>query len=368
MNYNLMEIRTALNTTTNTTGVLGSTAGGAEVQKRIQELPVDAFNKMTDLAKMLPRKNIDQAAYIWNSTTETALGGGLSNSSFTFYAEGQAGSPVPTTRVQLFALARSYRTDYEVSGLMIAAGMGDQLSEEARYAAESHAVGEERSIICGTATGAYGFAASFLGLLQLMNSNEDLSDTTTIYGLARANGREFMDVNVTFAGATATDALDLADLDTALRESNVRGAKGHRRIWFCSEARVDEISQRLQSQQRFVSTSNTVEFDGGFRALAYKNIPIIGSRFMDRNGITWNGSSFTATSTDNAMYLLDLDHIFMVHVAGVNAVHTPVTGGGDSTSTLQRADVRGGYYKSYGVLVMDRFDTQSIIVNLAAPA
>ena len=366
MDYNLMEIRTALSTSTNTVGVLGSSAGGAEIQKLVQTMPIEAYNKVTDLARLLPRQNIDQYAYIWNLVKETAASSGLSNSSFVFYSEGASGTPAVSTKFQALAVAKSWRTDYEVTGLMIAAGMGDQLAEEARYASESHAVGEERAIICGTATGAYGFASSFPGLLQLMNSYADLGDTTTIYGTARQSTYTQLDVSVVLAGATTTDALDLADLDSAITKSNKRGAKSAKRIFFCSEERVDEISQRLQSQQQFVSTGNTIEFEGGFRVLSYKRIPIIGSRFMDKNGITYT-SSFSASSADNALYLLDMDHIKMVHVAGVNAVHIPISGGGDAGSYLQRSDVKGGYFKSYGTLVMTRFDTQVLVCNLVAP-
>jgi hypothetical protein len=358
-----MEVRAALTTTTSDDWSAGTTYGGAEIQKKVEEMPIEAFNKMTDLAKLLPRKNINQLAYFWNLVEETVAGSGVANSSFLFYAEGASGTPAATSKVQLAALTKSYRTDYEVTGLMIAAGMGNQLAEEARFAAEALAVGEEKSIICGTATSAYGFSGSFLGLLQLMGSYASFAETTTVYGIARASGKTYLDVGVVRGAAAAADALSLDDLDAALTTSNKRGGKGSRRIYFCSEDRVDEIAQLLQPQQRF--NSPTIEFDGGFRVLSYKGIPIIGSRFMDKNGLTSTGANSTATYADQAMYLLDLNHIFMVHVAGVNAVHVPVVSGAHTASTSQLgADVVGGFYKSYGVLVMDRFDTQVIIMNL----
>lgn len=361
-----MEVRAALTTTSSNDWSAGTTLGGAEIQKRVQEMPIEAFNRMTDLAKLLARKNIDQLSYIWNLVKETSAGSGVGNSSFVFYSDGDSGTSQSTDKTQLYAVAKSYRTDYSVTGLMQAAGMGNQLADEARFAAEALAVGEERSIICGTATGAYGFSGSFLGLTQLMNSFAALGDTASIYGLARAGARPEQDVQVVLGAATAADDLALEDLDAGITASNKRGGKGHRRIFFCSEDRLDEISQLLQTQQRFQSVGNQVEFDGGFRVLAYKRVPIIGSRFMDKNGLTYNGAADTLTNADQAMYLLDLDHLFMVHVAGVNAVHVPIVGGVASATANSelRADVTGGYYKSYGVLIMDRFDTSVLIANL----
>jgi len=269
MNQNLMEVRAGLTTTTSNDFTASTTYGGAEIQKRIQELPIDAFNKVTDLAKLLRRKNINQLGYFWNLTLESAAGSGMSNSSFGFYGEGTTGTTAATSKRALYVLAKSYRTDYSVTGMMMAAGMGNQLADEARYAAESHAVGEERCIISGTGTSAYGFANSFVGLLQLMNSYVTLGDTTSTYGIARASGKAELDVRVVLGGATAADDLELADLDAAITASNKRGGKGHRRIFFCSEDREDEISQLLQVQQRFqtFSVGNTIEFDGGFRYL-----------------------------------------------------------------------------------------------------
>jgi len=361
MNNNLMEVRTALTTTTSNDWSGGTTLGGAEIQKRVQEMAVEAYNNKTDLAPLLKRVNTSQLSYIWNVTKETAAGSGLSNSSFGFYADGAGGTPAATAKAQLYAIAKSYRTDYEVTGLMIAAGMGNQLSDEARYAIESHAVGEERTIISGTDASAYGFANAFSGLLQLMGSYAALADTNAVYGTTRASGLTYVDVSVVLGGATAADDLDLVDLDAAITASNKRGAKGHKRIFFCSEDRLDEISQLLQAQQRFNSVGRQVEFDGGFVVLAYKRIPIVGSRFMDKNGVTYDGVNRTDTHADQAMYLLDLDNIMMVHVAGVNATHVPILG----DDAHQRYDVKGGYFKSYGVLVMKRFDTQVLICNLS---
>ena len=392
----LMEVRTALTTGANTTGVLGSAAGGAEIQKKIEELPTEAYNKVTDLRPLLRSININQLAYIWNVVTESANNSGISNTSFTFYSGGAASTPQISSKTQLVAVGKAYRTDYEVEGLMMAAGMGNQLTEEARYAAEAHAIGEERQIIQGgnitanDAINATEAAAAFNGLYGNIDTatavrgglmlNGDattdlngMGDTTTIFGTARATGTEVLDagafdVTASTTGGTRLD-LELSHLDSAITISNKRGAKNNRRILLMSEERVDKVAQLLQAQQRFMSTGNTVEFDGGFRVLAYRRIPIIGSRYMDACGIVKTLVSSAATittpgNTDASVFLLDLDNIFMAYVAGVNAAHSPVTGGLATAPTV-RADVRGGYFKSYGVLVMKRFDTQVAIFNLA---
>jgi len=381
----LMDVRAALATGTNTTGVLGSGAGGAEIQKKIEELPVEAFNKVTDLRPLIRSVNINQLAFIWNLVTESSSGSGVTNTSFDFYAQTATATPQPSSKVQLVAVAKAYRADYEVSNLMIAAGMGNQLTEEASYAAEALAIGEEKQIIIGANTtaggkttnafnGLYGTidSATYGGLMLngvATNALNGLGDTSTLYGTARSTTQTNLNAGAVDAtgeaGGGSPVALGLSHLDSAITISNKRGAKQARRVFLMSEERVDAVSQLLQAQQRFMSTGNTVEFDGGFRVLAYRRIPIIGSRFMDNCGIlkASAGSITTPGNTDASAFLLDLDNLFMAYVAGVNATHTPVVGGGTTTPT-NRPDLQGGYYKSYGVLVMKRFDTQVAIFNL----
>ena len=385
----LMEVRTALTTGANTTGVLGSTAGGAEIQKRIEELPVEAFNKVTDLRPLLRSVNINQLAYIWNLVTESSSGSSVSNTSFTFYSDSTTtATPRASTKIQLVAVAKAYRADYDVSGLMMAAGMGNQLTEEARYAAEALAIGEEKQIIIGANTtaggistnnflGLYGVIDNTAGLAGLMLNGEatnaagGLGDGGVVYGQTRSPTNDAVSaggvdaIGTTNGGATRVD-LELSHLDSALTLSNKRGAKQNRRIFLMSEERVDKVAQLLQAQQRFVSTGNTVEFDGGFRVLAYRRIPIIGSRFMDGCGIV-KASAIDITTpgnTDASVFLLDLDNLFMAYVAGVNAAHVPIMGSATASGNI-RLDFQGGYFKSYGVLVMKRFDTQVAIFNLA---
>ena len=58
-----------------------------------------------------------------------------------------------------------------------------------------------------------------------------------------------------------------------------------------------------------------------------------------------------------------MDNIVFYNIAGVDVKHVPIIG--DDTSI--RKDVQGGYFKTYGMLVMKRFDTQVLIYNLDTP-
>ena len=60
----------------------------------------------------------------------------------------------------------------------------------------------------------------------------------------------------------------------------------------------------------------------------------------------------------------DMDDIVFKTVAGVDQMHVPISGQGDGNNTAIRGDVRGGYYKTYGVFIVKRFDSQGIIWNL----
>lgn len=360
----LISVRGALLTTSNTTGGDSRTGvGGNEIQKMIDRLIVDDVNSEVDFRPLVPRKVTDQKAYIWNVRTD--LG---STSKAAFYGSGAAGTPYPSSKTQLVAQTYALRADYEVTGIMLAASSSyyDALADEAQTAVREMGLAEEKSFLCGTDTSAYGLASGYDGLLQLMGSNATFSDTDTIYGTARASARDELDVSLVAAGATSQDALELKDLDEAIRKSNDKGAKTHKRIFLCSTARQFEISQLLQPQGRFVLGAASNAQEGGTFVISYLGIPIVGSRFMDKNGITWNGSVKTKSYTDAAMYLLDMDNIEFRSVAGVDMVHVPIVGSGTTAGTI-RADVVGGYFKTYGTFVMKRFQTQVLIYNLSVP-
>lgn len=357
----LLSVRAALTSTANTTGGDTRTGiGGNEIQKMIDKVITDDVNRDVDLLPLIPRKPMNQLSFIWNIRTN--LG---STTKAVFYSDGTGGTPYESTKVQYFAVALALRSDYAVTGLVQAAASGfyDALEDEARDALSRMIIVEENAIISGADTGAYGVTGAYNGLLQLMDSNATFVDTTTIFGVARASARDELDVSLVAAGATSQDALSLADLDAAIRVSDDAGGKGHRRIFFCSTARGYEINQLLQPQGRFVIGAGSLELDGGTRVTSYLGIPIVTSRFMDKNGVTWNGSTKTRSGTDAAMYLLDLDSIEFRVVAGVDRTHVPVNG----NATNIRNDEVGGYFKTYGILVMRRFRTQVLIYNLSVP-
>lgn len=357
----LISVRASLNTTSNTGGADSRTGvGGVEIQKMIDRVIVDDINRNVDLRPLIKRVPFDQLAYIWNIRVN--LG---STSKSAFYSDGGGGTPYPSTKQQYVATTKALRADYAVTGLMIAgsASYYNAIEDEARDALSEMALNEEKAFISGTDTSAYGLANAYPGLLQLMGSNATFSDTDTIYGTARAAARDELDVSLVAAGATSQDSLDLADLDSAIRVSDDAGAKGNRRIFFCSTARGDEINQKLRPFGQFVIGGGSLELEGGVVVTTYRGLPIITSRFMDKNGITWNGSTKTLSYTDAAMYLLDLDNIEFKVLNGVDAQHVPIRG----TDTSNRADEEGGYFKTYGTFVVKRFRSQVLIYNLSVP-
>lgn len=359
----LMEVRAALNSTSHTTGGdARSGIGGVEIQKMIQSMIADSFNRSVDITPMLKIKNINQLAYIWNLRTD--LG---STDKANIYSDGGTGTPYPSTKVQLFAAAKSFRADYSVTGLMEAASSSfyDAVRDEAATAIDALAIKFEKCVICGTVTGSYGDASSFSGLHNLMKSYSLGSDTTSFYGIARASGKTYLDCALAYPNSNALADLSLKELDLAITASNKRGAKGHNRVFFCSEERGDEIDELLQPQQRFVAGAGLLEIEGGFSITTYKRIKIIRSRYMDKNGVSYVSAAYDADNdTDTSMYLLDLDHIFIATVDGNWNKHVPVNMGSDSGI---RYDERGGYFKSYAVLIMDRVDSQVLIYNLNTP-
>ena len=246
----LAEVRTALLTTTNATGGDTRTAlGGNEIQKLIDRLIVDALNRGTDVRRKVRRRNMNnQLGYIWNIRTN--LG---SSSKAKFYNDGAGGTPFPSTKIQYFAPAKSYRADYEVSNLMIAGSSSyyDAIEDEARDAVSALELLEEKAIISGSDTSAYGFSGSFDGLLQLMGSNATLGDTDTVYGTARAGARDELDVALVAAAATTTASFNMDLLDSAITLSKKADGGGFDKFFLCSVEREDEIAQKLQPQQRY---------------------------------------------------------------------------------------------------------------------
>lgn len=376
-----IQIRTALDSTTEVTGGDSRTGVGAVfIRKDFDRMIVDAMNRETDFRQLVPRKTMRQRARIWN--LRTSLG---STSKAAVYSEGATGTPYPQRFLQLYAPAISYRSDYEITGMVKASSESyfDALADEAKAAASSLALLEEQMMILGddtsaeatglTITATVGVASGFKGLKQLLSSavavaagsTGGFADASTAYGSTRSStvtDREYkLNVKTVCASATATSDLRLSDMDSAMTESDIAGGKRHRRIWLMSERRLDKLSQELQPQGRFAIGADVAELDGGVRVMRYRGLPIITSRYMGLLGVTsTNGTSVTFADDDNCCLLLDMDYIYFWNVSGVDTQHIPVLGADAS----QRSDVEGGWFKTYGVFTVERFDTQAVIWNL----
>ena len=340
---------------------------------------MDTINRDVDLRPLIKRKPMGgQLTYFWNIRSD--LG---STSKFEVYSEGGTHTSFAgSTKYQNFAVAISYRADYEVTGLMQAGSSSyyDALADEAQTALDEMKLGEEKMMICGAETGAYGITSAFDGLLQFMRwhssnggdtegtSANKMQDTDTMFGNTRADSAlgKVLDVSYVIAGtiATSTGILELKHLDGAIVRSNKKTGKDHERVFFCSEERADEINRLLQPQQRFAGTLN---LEGGFTIATYKNIPIVSSRYMDKNGATNTTSWDSSTNTDNSMYLLDLDRLEMRILNGVDVKHVPVMGEVAGTAGYNRADAQGGYFKTYGIFACKTFQSHVHIANLTAP-
>ncbi len=378
-----LQIRTALDSTTEVTGGDQRTGVGAVfIQKEIDRIIREVRNKTVDFSPHVERKTTRQRAVIWN--LETSLG---ATSKTAVYGDGGTGTPQPNRYLQLFTPAISYRSDYEVTGFTIATSSSywDALDREARSALQSHFLTEEQMFILGddgtsetkglTLNGQIGVTSSWKGLKQLLSSAKALSDGTdggfadasAVYGSTRSStvtDREFaLNVQTVNTSSSTTNPLSVRNLNSAITVSNIAGAKNNSRLFLISEHRMDEISDLIAPQGRYMIGAAKVELDGGMSVLSWKNIPFIASRLMTYFGVTGNGSSVTFTDADNAFPLLDMDNIAFYNVAGVDARHVPILGADAS----QRSDVEGGYFKTYGVFVVEKFNTQTVIYNLDSP-
>src|SRR3990167_6061789 len=379
-----LQIRAALDSTTEVTGGDSRTGVGAVfIQKEIDRMIREVKNTTTDFSVHVPRKTMSQRAAIWN--LKTSLG---ATSKTAVYSEGGTGTPQPSQFIQLVASAISYRSDYEVTGMARAASANywDALDSEARDALRSHYFTEEQMFILGddataetaglTLNAQIGVTSSFKGLKQLLDSAVAVStgyeggfaSATTVYNHTRSStvtDREYaLNVKTVNTSSTATNPLSVQNLDDAITVSNIAGAKFSRRLFLVSEHRMNRIGDLIAPQGRYMIGASSVELDGGKRVLSWQNIPFVASRLMTYFGVTsTNGSSVTFTDTDRAICLLDMDSISFHNVAGVDARHIPVMGADAS----QRSDVEGGWFKTYGAFAVEKFNTQVVGWNLAAP-
>jgi len=380
-----IQIRTALDSTTEVFGGDQRTGVGAVfINKEIDRMIKETINKSTDFRQRVPRNTMRQLAYMWN--LETSIG---STAKTAFYDDGGTGTPYPNQYLQLYAQAKALRGDYSVTGITIAASSSyfSALEKEARSALQALALTEEQAMILGddassestgiTLNGKVGVSGAYKGLKQLLSSavavaegsTGGFADASAAYGSTRSStvtDREYaLNVSTVATSVLATSALSTNNLNSAITRSNIKGGKTARRMFLCSEDRLDEISDLIAPNGRFVQGGSAVELDGGVSVLRWKNINIVGSRFMAFLGVTTtNGSSVTFADTDNCVLLLDMDSISFYNVAGVDARHVPING----TDASNRSDVVGGYFKTYGVFVVEKFNTHVVIYNLTAPA
>jgi hypothetical protein len=287
---------------------------------------------------------MDQASFIWNVRT-------TDNTSTKFgytYSEGatsgtNTGTPAQGAKVQLNAVAKSFRTDWEVENYFKYASKGfyDAVADEVNNALRVHTDKEERQIVGGNDTGAYGLAAGFLGLKQLVNSFVTIGDTTTVYGVTRASGKTYMDAQVVDAAGAAFDISMLDKARTKLKRR--QAAPG---FFVMSYERQDELNLQLQVQQRF--QGGTMNIAGGFQVPTYLGIPVIGSVYADKLG---------ASDTDTAILLIAKDNLVMKTMRETESV----------SADLGRDDAVGGYLVTYEVLVCPRLPDNCIIDDIAVP-
>ena len=326
-------LRAALNTTTNVTSGFDATYG-VEIMKAVDRRIQEILNNSTPLRALIPRKPMGgQLSYHWNVRT-------ANNTSSTFYSDGGDGTAATGAKVQLIATAKAFRTDWEVTNLAKAAmeSYFNAVSDEIANAAIAHSITEEKQIIGGTDTGAYGNASGFLGMKQLLNSYVTLSDTTNIYGIERADTKTYLDCQL----VNVNGDLGLTHLDSAVTAIAKKG--GQPGMWVMSYDKADDVSALLQSQQRF---NDKMEIEGGFVVYAYRGAPVITSLYMDKAG---------ESDTDTAIFLLGKG-IWEMRVLK-EATNEMVD--------LGRYDVVGGYIKTYEVLVCKDLTKNCLLYGITA--
>lgn len=340
MSEELQQLRSALNAGSNTGGV-DPGYGAVEIEAQINKNIVDASPKFSEVRAIIPREDIGgQATFIWNVRTTD------NTSSAWGYSVSEGGSntntPAQGAKVQLTAIAKTLRTDWEVENYFKAASSSfyNAVADEVNNALAKHIDVEERQILSGDDAGAYGDASGFLGVKQIVNSFVTIGDTDTVFGVTRASGKTYMDAQVVDGAAASLSLAMLDSADTKLRK--VQGTPGY---FLVSYERADEINQLLQAQQRFVGTLN---LEGGFTVATYRGIPIIKSRYADKNG---------ALDTDTVMYLIGANNLVMKTLAETQNV----------MADLGRLDAEGGYIKTYEVLVCKDLTKNVIIDDIATP-
>lgn len=324
----IKELRSTLSGATNTGGV-APTYDAVEVAAAIDKFIVDASPKFSQVRNMIPRKPLTQGAHIWNVRTSDNSAGKWG---FT-YTEAVASTgtnqvdAAAGAKKQLIAAAKSFSIGWEVENFFLAISQSqyDAVVDEIQNAVAKAIDTEEKQIIGGTDTGAYGSANGFLGLKQLLNSYVTLSDTTTVYGTARGSGKTYLDCQLVNVGSAA---LTLTHLDNAVDALDQVGGKAG--FFLASYGMASKMGRLLQAQQRFTGTVNIA---GGFVLQTYQGIPIVRSRYMDK---------FGSADTDTAFALIGADNVEMRVVKDLS----------NREIDMGRYDARGGNITMYETLVV----------------
>jgi len=341
MEKELASLRSALNATSNVGGV-EPVYGAVEIEAKMNKIIADASPKFSELRNMIPRVALKgTSTEIWNVRTSdnTSTSWGYSTSE----GGSNTNTPAQGAKKQLFAAVKSVRTDWEVENYMklASASYYDAVADELNNAVAIQVDQEEKQIVSGTDAGAYGDADGFIGLKQIINSFVTIGDTSTVYGVTRASGKTYMDATVV---DKATGAFAISDLDAMITAQ--RKVKGMPGMFIVSYERADEINSKLQAQQRFTGTLN---IEGGFTVATYRGIPIISSRYMDKNG---------ASDTDTALYLTHAGN-FEMKVGKENS---------NTMIAQTRADSLGGFLSAFEFLKCKELTKNVILDDVAVPA
>jgi hypothetical protein len=341
----LKELRSALSGVTNAGGV-DPAFDSVEIEARINKGIVDASPKFNEIRAMIPRESMDgQASFIWNVRTSdnSSTRWSYSYTEAVVTSNTNSNTAAQGAKVQLYAVAKSFRTDWEVENFFKAASGSyyDAVADEVNNALAKHVDDEERQIVTGTASSGYGSTAGFQGLRQIIDSFlAPVSSTATVFGITRASGKTYLDSQVVDA---ASSGLKLTHLDAALTAQKKR--QGMPGMFVFSYERCDELNSLLQAQQRFTGTVNT---PAGFTVPTYNGVPIIRSRYADKAG---------SSDTDTVIFLTAANNLSMKVLQETQNVN----------ADLGRSDAVGGYIKTYEVLIAKDLTKNVLIARLAVP-
>lgn len=150
---------------------------------------------------------------------------------------------------------------------------------------------------------------------------KDYDDWALFRGSVSGNSKQYDGLDtlitqyITCATSTAAGSLTLAKLDEAIDYCSYDP-----NMIICSKRSRRAMQTLLQSQQRFV---NVVEVRGGFKLLAYGNIPIFVSTNIVNTMLMNAGGTAVAAYTGgdaSSIYLLDTDYVWVGELTPINVM------------------------------------------------